>query len=42
MARSTNEHGPSSDDEINVLVSGGSYGWPHVAVCNWSAANVDP
>jgi len=26
-----NEHGPSSDDEINVLVAGGNYGWPHVA-----------
>ena len=46
-----NEHGPSSDDEINVLVSGGNYGWPHVAghvddshfaYGNWSAASVDP
>ncbi|RYE74525.1 MAG: hypothetical protein EOP19_27600, partial [Hyphomicrobiales bacterium] len=26
-----NEHGPSSDDEINVIVAGGNYGWPHVA-----------
>lgn len=25
------EHGPSSDDEINLLESGGNYGWPHVA-----------
>lgn len=25
------EHGPSSDDEINLLVAGGNYGWPHVA-----------
>lgn len=25
------EHGPKTDDEINVLVSGGNYGWPHVA-----------
>ncbi len=25
------EQGPSSDDEINKLVSGGNYGWPHVA-----------
>ena len=46
-----NEHGPSSDDEINVLVAGGNYGWPHVAGLvddshyaygNWSAASVDP
>ena len=46
-----NEHGPSSDDEINVLVAGGNYGWPHVsglvddshyAYGNWSAASVDP
>lgn len=26
-----NEHGPDSDDEINVITSGGNYGWPHVA-----------
>ena len=41
------EHGPSSDDEINLLVAGGNYGWPHVAgfrddqgyvYGNWSAA----
>lgn len=25
------EHGPSSDDEINKIVAGGNYGWPHVA-----------
>lgn len=25
------EHGPSSDDEINLLEAGGNYGWPHVA-----------
>ncbi|MCD8139925.1 MAG: PQQ-dependent sugar dehydrogenase [Planctomycetaceae bacterium] len=25
------EQGPSSDDEINKLVAGGNYGWPHVA-----------
>lgn len=46
-----NEHGPSSDDEINVLVSAGNYGWPNVAglvddshysLGNWSAASVDP
>ena len=25
------EHGPSTDDELNRLVSGGNYGWPNVA-----------
>jgi len=25
------EHGPSTDDEVNLLTSGGNYGWPHVA-----------
>ena len=25
------EHGPASDDELNIIVSGGNYGWPHVA-----------
>ncbi|MDP8997628.1 MAG: PQQ-dependent sugar dehydrogenase [Pseudomonadota bacterium] len=25
------EHGPKTDDEINILKSGGNYGWPHVA-----------
>lgn len=24
------EHGPSSDDELNLLVAGGNYGWPYV------------
>ncbi len=25
------EHGPKTDDEVNLLASGGNYGWPHVA-----------
>lgn len=25
------EHGPKTDDEINVLKAGGNYGWPNVA-----------
>ncbi len=25
------EHGPKSDDEINILKAGGNYGWPRVA-----------
>jgi PQQ-dependent dehydrogenase (s-GDH family) len=25
------EHGPKTDDEINVLRAGANYGWPHVA-----------
>lgn len=25
------EHGPKTDDEVNILWSGGNYGWPHVA-----------
>jgi PQQ-dependent dehydrogenase (s-GDH family) len=41
------EHGPSSDDEVNLIESGRSYGWPRVAgfqddkayvFANWSAA----
>lgn len=43
----SSEQGPSSDDEINILESGGNYGWPHVAgfkddqayvYANWSEA----
>ena len=25
------EQGPKTDDELNILVAGGNYGWPHVA-----------
>ncbi len=25
------EHGPKTDDEIDILTSGSNYGWPHVA-----------
>jgi aldose sugar dehydrogenase len=41
------EHGPKSDDEINIIESGKNYGWPHIAgynddqaykYCNWSAS----
>ena len=43
----SSEHGPNSDDEINVIEAGKNYGWPHVAgyrddqayvYHNWSAA----
>jgi PQQ-dependent dehydrogenase (s-GDH family) len=27
----SSEHGPKTDDEVNLLQSGGNYGWPHVA-----------
>lgn len=41
------EHGPKTDDEVNILKSGANYGWPHVAgfkddkayvYARWSAA----
>jgi PQQ-dependent dehydrogenase (s-GDH family) len=45
------EHGPSSDDELNVLQAGRNYGWPYVAgymddsayvYGNWSASAPTP
>src|SRR5690606_29396342 len=27
----SSEHGPKTDDEINILKPGANYGWPHVA-----------
>ena len=41
------EHGPSSDDEVNLILAGRNYGWPNVAgrrddkayvYSNWSAS----
>ena len=27
----TTDHGPKTDDEVNILAKGGNYAWPHVA-----------
>lgn len=45
------EHGPSTDDEINLIERGGNYGWPLIAgykddrdyiYANWSASSPQP
>ena len=45
------EHGPSTDDEIDLVQAGKNYGWPHVAgfnddrayvYANWSASAPAP
>jgi PQQ-dependent dehydrogenase (s-GDH family) len=45
------EHGPNTDDEVNLIRAGGNYGWPHVAgyrddqsyaYANWSASTGVP
>jgi PQQ-dependent dehydrogenase (s-GDH family) len=45
------EHGPNTDDEVNVIRAGGNYGWPYVAgyqddqsyaYANWSASKDVP
>jgi PQQ-dependent dehydrogenase (s-GDH family) len=45
------EHGPSTDDEVNLIEAGRNYGWPNVAgyrddksyvYANWSASTATP
>ena len=46
----SSEHGPSTDDEVNILTAGGNYGWPFISgyvddmayeYANWSEAPAD-
>jgi PQQ-dependent dehydrogenase (s-GDH family) len=47
----SSEHGPGTDDEVNLIIAGGNYGWPHVAgyrddrvyvYANWSQSKDVP
>ena len=47
----SSEHGPGTDDELNVIVAGGNYGWPYIAgyrddrgyvFANWSQSSGVP
>lgn len=44
------EHGPKTDDEVNIVLAGANYGWPHVAgfrdgrayeYARWAEASTD-
>jgi len=36
------EHGPSEDDEINILTAGGNYGWPDITGVSANVAFLSP
>jgi glucose/arabinose dehydrogenase len=36
------EHGPVAHDEINVIIPGGNYGWPHYAGVGRDSRFIDP
>jgi PQQ-dependent dehydrogenase (s-GDH family) len=47
----SSEHGPGTDDEVNLIVAGANYGWPHIAgyrddrgyvYANWSQSKGTP